>query len=61
MDNFSGLSGGVRDFTGNEDYSGKCLTNPTVPHRIVYHVRSFVFIKKHAIVGLMQLFCLLWL
>jgi acetyltransferase-like isoleucine patch superfamily enzyme len=51
MEDFSGLSGGVRVYTGNEDYNGKCLTNPTVPYPYRIATRSFVHIKKHAIVG----------
>jgi galactoside O-acetyltransferase len=51
MEDFSGLSGGVRIYTGNEDYLGGCLTNPTVPYPYRIATRSFVHIKKHAIVG----------
>ncbi len=51
MDSFSGLSGGVRIYTGNEDYSGECLTNPTVPFPYRLPIRSFVHIKKHSIIG----------
>jgi galactoside O-acetyltransferase len=51
MEDFSGLSSGVRVFTGNEDYSGKCLTNPTVPAPYRVPERSFVRIGRHAIVG----------
>jgi galactoside O-acetyltransferase len=51
MEDFTGLSGGVRVYTGNEDYSGKCLTNPTVPYPYRTPTRSFIHIKKHAIVG----------
>jgi acetyltransferase-like isoleucine patch superfamily enzyme len=51
MEDFSGLSGGVRVYTGNEDYSGGSLTNPAVPHPYRIPIRSFVHIKKHAIVG----------
>lgn len=51
MEDFSGLSSGVRIYTGNEDYSGGCLTNPTVPYPYRIPVRSFVHIKKHAIIG----------
>lgn len=51
MEDFTGLSSGVRVFTGNEDYSGDYLTNPTVPYPYRMPVRSFVHIKKHAIVG----------
>lgn len=51
MEDFSGLSGGVRIYTGNEDYSGKYMTNPTVPYPFRMPTRSFVRIKKHAIIG----------
>jgi galactoside O-acetyltransferase len=51
MEDFTGLSGGVRVYTGNEDYLGGCLTNPAVPAPYRVPVRSFVHIKKHAIVG----------
>ncbi|NJN74736.1 MAG: acyltransferase [Limnothrix sp. RL_2_0] len=51
MEDFTGLSSGVRVFTGNEDYSGTYLTNPTVPSPYRIPTRSFVQIKKHAIVG----------
>jgi acetyltransferase-like isoleucine patch superfamily enzyme len=51
MEDFSGLSGGVRVYTGNEDYNGGCLTNPTVPYPYRIATRSFICIKKHAIVG----------
>ena len=51
MGDFSGMSGGCRIFTGNEDYSGKSLTNPTVPLPYRVPERSFVRIERHAIIG----------
>lgn len=51
MEDFAGLSGGVRIYTGNEDYLGGCLTNPAVPYPYRIPIRSFVHISKHAIVG----------
>lgn len=51
MGDFSGLSGGVRVYTGNEDYNGGSLTNPAVPAPYRIAKRSFVHIGKHAIVG----------
>jgi galactoside O-acetyltransferase len=51
MEDFTGLSGGVRIYTGNEDYSGGSLTNPSVPFPYRIPSRSFVHIKKHAIIG----------
>lgn len=51
MGDFSGLSGGVRVYTGNEDYRGGSLTNPTVPSPWRNATRSAVRIGAHAIVG----------
>lgn len=51
MEDFAGLSGGVHIYTGNEDYSGGCLTNPAVPAPYRVPTRSFVRIEKHAIIG----------
>ena len=51
MEDFAGLSGGIRVYTGNEDYLGGSLTNPAVPHPYRIPIRSFVHIKKHAIIG----------
>lgn len=51
MKDFAGLSGGIRVYTGNEDYSGGSLTNPSVPGPYRVPMRSFVHIEKHAIVG----------
>lgn len=51
MEDFSGLSGGVKIYTGNEDYLGECLTNPTIPAPYRVATRSFIYIKKHAIIG----------
>lgn len=51
MQDFSGLSAGVRVYTGNEDYSGRFLTNPTVPAPFRVPTRTFVRIERHAIVG----------
>jgi acetyltransferase-like isoleucine patch superfamily enzyme len=51
MGDFSALSGGCRVYTGNDDYLGNCLTNPTVPEPYRRALRSFVHIGRHAIVG----------
>jgi galactoside O-acetyltransferase len=51
MEDFAGLSAGVRVFTGDEDYTGRFLTNPSVPHPFRQPVRSYVHIKRHAIIG----------
>ncbi len=51
MGDFSAISGGSRVYTGNDDYLGNYLTNPTVPEPYRKAVRSFVSIGRHAIVG----------
>jgi galactoside O-acetyltransferase len=51
MEDFAGLSGGVRVYTGNEDYLGGGLTNPAVPAPYRVPIRSFVHVGRHAIVG----------
>jgi galactoside O-acetyltransferase len=51
MEDFSGLSGGCRIYTGTEDFSGSALTNPTIPAEFRNVIRSFVVIQKHVILG----------
>jgi acetyltransferase-like isoleucine patch superfamily enzyme len=51
MEDFSGLSSGVRVHTGTDDFSGNSLVNPTVPAKYRQPIRSFVKICKHATVG----------
>ena len=51
MGDFSGLSSGCRIFTGTDDFSSSSLTNPTIPSKFRNVIRSFVMIKKHAILG----------
>ncbi len=51
MGDFSGLAGGVRILTGSDDFSGACLTNPTVPAPFRRPKRSFVRLQEHALVG----------
>ena len=51
VEDFAGISSGTRLFTGNDDYSGGCLTGPTVPEPYRVPIRSFVHIGKHVIIG----------
>jgi len=51
IEDFAGLSSGTRVYTGDDDYSGGNLTGPTIPYRYRLPVRSFVRVKKHAIIG----------
>lgn len=51
IEDFAGISSGTRVFTGDDDYLGGSLTGPTVPAKYRTPVRSFVHVKKHAIIG----------
>lgn len=51
MEDFSGLSSGVRIYTATDDYSGKTLTNPTVPAKFTGVTHGPVALRRHAIVG----------
>lgn len=51
MEDFSGLSAGCRIVTGSDDFAGGGLTNPTVPSEYTNVKKSFVRIKRHAIIG----------
>ena len=52
LDDFCGLSSGVRIVSGSEDFAGgSCLTNPTVPAAYRQVRRAPVRIGAHAIVG----------
>jgi acetyltransferase-like isoleucine patch superfamily enzyme len=51
MDDHSGLSQGVRVYSKTDDYSGKYLTNPTVPEKYTGIIRGTVVLERHVIVG----------
>lgn len=49
MEDFSGISAGVKLITGSAVFDGNGLTSPTVPTNYQSVKRSFVIIKKHAL------------
>jgi len=51
MEDFSGFSGGVRVYTGGDDYLGNYLTNPTIPDKYRGKYFSFIHMHKHALIG----------
>jgi galactoside O-acetyltransferase len=51
MDDFSGLSQGVKIYTRTDDYTGEYLTNPTVPEKYTGATCGSVVLEKHVIVG----------
>ena len=51
MQDFSGLSQGVRIYSRTDDYSGNSLTNPTIPPNYSKIIRGTVTLEKHVIIG----------
>ncbi|MFI4939889.1 MAG: acyltransferase [Burkholderiales bacterium] len=51
MGDFSGLSQGVRIYSRTDDYSGKHLTNPTVPEKYTGITHGTVMLSQHVIIG----------
>ncbi len=51
VEDFCGLSVGVRIFSSSDDYSGQWMTNPTVPSRLRSPLTKPVKLERHAIVG----------
>lgn len=51
MNDFSGISQGVKIYSRTDDYSGKYLTNPTVPEKFTSITRGEVVLEKHVIIG----------
>lgn len=48
---FSGLAYQVQVFTQSDDYSGRSLTNPTIPVDFKQEYKKAIFLGKHVIVG----------
>jgi acetyltransferase-like isoleucine patch superfamily enzyme len=51
MDDFSGLAPGVLVFTSSDDYTGKKLTNPTLPRHLIGGPAGPIHLGRHVIVG----------
>ncbi len=51
LEDFSGLAYHVQVFTQSDDYSGKSMTNPTIPGKFKHEIKKQILIKKHSIVG----------
>lgn len=48
---FSGLSQGVKIYSKTDDYSGRSLTNPTIPNKYKLVKKGKVIINEHVIIG----------
>jgi acetyltransferase-like isoleucine patch superfamily enzyme len=51
MEDFSGLAYFVQVFSQSDDYSGKTMTNPTVPKEYKNEYKAAIHIGRHVIVG----------
>lgn len=51
VNDFSGLSQGVKIYSKSDDYSGESLTNSTVPDKYKNFKKGKVIINEHVIVG----------
>lgn len=51
FEDFSGLAYHVQVFTQSDDYSGRTMTNPTVPKQYKNEMKKEVMIGKHSIIG----------
>jgi NAD(P)-dependent dehydrogenase (short-subunit alcohol dehydrogenase family)/acetyltransferase-like isoleucine patch superfamily enzyme len=51
LNDYSGISSGVKIFGGSDDYSGQFLTNPTVPQKYLNVKIGDVILEKHVLVG----------
>jgi acetyltransferase-like isoleucine patch superfamily enzyme len=51
IEDFAGVSSGVRIYTGTDDFHGGSLTGPTIPSEFRKPVRSSVKIGRYAVVG----------
>jgi acetyltransferase-like isoleucine patch superfamily enzyme len=51
LEDFCGISGGCRVYTGTDDFGGGSLTNSTVPAPYRTPIRSFVHVGRHAAIG----------
>lgn len=51
IDDFSGISSRVSVYSSNDDYTGRFMSNPTVPNEYTGVVNADVTICKHTLVG----------
>lgn len=51
IEDFAGLAYGCHIFSQSDDYSGKTLTNPTVPDKYKFETKKSITIGRHSIVG----------
>jgi galactoside O-acetyltransferase len=51
MEDFSGLAPGAMIFTASDDYTGRKMTNPTLPRHLIGGPAGPVHLGRHVIIG----------
>ena len=51
LEDFSGLAYGCHVFSQSDDYTGRSMTNPTVPSQYKSEIKRLVTIGRHCILG----------
>lgn len=51
IDDFAGLSAGVKLITGSAQFNGEGLTSPTLPRKYQAVKKSFIIIEKHVVLA----------
>ncbi len=51
LEDFAGLAYGCHIFSQSDDYSGRTLTNPTVPAKFKNETKKAIVIGRHSIIG----------
>lgn len=51
LDDFTGLAYACHVFSQSDDYSGRSLTNPTVPDEYKSETKAAVHLRRHVIIG----------
>ena len=51
IEDYAGISAGAKIITGSAQFNGEGLTSPTLPQKYQSVKRSFVIVKKHAVLA----------
>lgn len=51
MEDMTTLSWGVKLFTRSDDFSGHCMTNPTIPEKYTCASKGKIMLKRHTVIG----------
>jgi galactoside O-acetyltransferase len=51
IEDYCGVAAGCRLISGSDDFTGGAMTNPCVPFEYRNVIRSFIYMKKHSLLG----------